>query len=175
MTTNDAGRPGEIVEYIISASSGPSGENPTGSVAARTNVLPPPTNIFEGPVTCLSVHANVALLNVPGPFGLVAFRITDGASTGVADLVETGFAAGGTTECSLPAPLYTGVGRVVSGDLVVHDALAVPTSKDQCKNAGWTTFRRHLQEPRPVRRLRRARTEAHQLTPAKSRGVRAGA
>ena len=59
-------------------------------------------------MTCLSVHANVALLNVPVPVGLVAFRITDGASTGVADLVETGFAAGGTTECSLPAPSTPG-------------------------------------------------------------------
>ena len=36
--------------------------------------------------------------------------------------------------------LYTGVGRVVSGDLVVHDALAVPTARDQCKNDGWRQF-----------------------------------
>jgi hypothetical protein len=31
-------------------------------------------------------------------------------------------------------------GFLASGDIVVHDALPLPTSKDQCKSGGWRGF-----------------------------------
>ena len=54
-------------------------------------------------------------------------------------------------DCS-PVP-ETFIGFITTGDIVVHDAPAPTTSKDQCKNGGWKNLRR-LQEPGGLRQLR---------------------
>jgi hypothetical protein len=59
----------------VDAHSGPSGENPTGTVHCGS--------LFSGPVTCLNVTDNVAVLNVQDPlFGSIAVRITDNGASG---------------------------------------------------------------------------------------------
>ena len=108
----------------VDAHSGPNGENPTGQVDCGT--------LFSGPVTCLSVNGNVALLTVQSSlFGAVGVRITD-LPTG--DTLE-GFPGDG---CPTPLTFYTEL--QFSGDLVVVDGRALPISKDECKKGGWQTF-----------------------------------
>jgi hypothetical protein len=91
----------------VDARSGPSGENPSGFVNCGT--------LFSGPVSCLNVQGNVALLNVESStFGRVAVRITDNGPGGV-DLLD------GLPGTGCPQPgSYIGLSFV--GDLVVVDA-----------------------------------------------------
>jgi hypothetical protein len=115
-------------QFSIDAHSGPSGENPTGQVTCGS--------FFNGPVTCLNVQGNVALLTIQtSQFGSVALRVTDNGPTG--DTVEAIPGSG----CAQPQPGYVDVG--FSGDIVIVDASPpppLPTSKDQCKSGGWKTF-----------------------------------
>ena len=76
-------------------------------------------------------------------------RITDGGASGP-DTIEFDIEQGpffpqppeplpGPTDCSeFPAGLPVNV--AAEGDLVVHDAPPLPTSKDQCKNGGWRNY-----------------------------------
>ncbi len=94
--------------FEVNAQSGPSGESPTGQV--RCGVF------FSGPVTCLAVTGNVALLNISTTeFGTVALRITDNGPSG--DRVEAipGFG------CAAPQPSYVDF-DFRGGDIVVVDA-----------------------------------------------------
>jgi hypothetical protein len=109
----------------IGAQSGPSGENPTGQVSCGT--------LFSGPVTCLRVSGNVALLTVQSPvFGAVGVRVTDLGSTD--DRLE----ALPGTGCPTPLGAYSNLS--FTGSIVVHDAPPFPSPKQQCKNGGWRTF-----------------------------------
>jgi hypothetical protein len=110
----------------IDAHSGPGGEDPSGHVRCGT--------LFDGPVTCLNVQGNVALLTVfDDLFGTVSVRITDAGSTG--DAMEAFPTPGGC-----PGPLLQYVPIAFSGDIVVVDAPTAPASKDQCRNGGWQTY-----------------------------------
>lgn len=109
----------------VDARSGPSGENPTGQVTCGT--------FFGGPVSCLNVQGNVALLSVEGtPYGTISVRITDNGSSG--DTFEAIPGSG----CAQPQPVY--VGFQFTGDIVVHDAPPLPTSKAQCQDGGWRNY-----------------------------------
>jgi hypothetical protein len=91
--------------FQVNAQSGPQGENPTGQVTCGS--------FFAGPVTCLSVTGNVALLNIQtSTFGTVALRITDNGTTG--DRVEAIPGSG----CVLPQTGYVDVG-FSGGDITV--------------------------------------------------------
>ena len=128
----------ESATYAIDASSGPSGETPSGTVRATS---PIGTFFFEGTVTCLSISDNIALLNLQtGNFGLLALRLTDNAGTGVGDLVEATLTTRSPTECSTPEASYIRHDRVTAGDIVIHDAAPLPSSKEQCRNGGWRNF-----------------------------------
>jgi hypothetical protein len=110
----------------IDAHSGPIGENPSGHVTCGT--------LFDGPVTCLNVQGNTALLTViDDVFGTVSVRITDAGPTG--DRIDAFPTPGG---CPGPLPQYLII--QFSGDVVVVDAPPLPTSKDQCKHGGWRNF-----------------------------------
>ncbi len=109
----------------ITAQSGPSGENPTGEVIC--------SGFFGGPVTCLNVQGNVALLNARTELGSVALRVTDNGPAGT-DVVEAVIGSG----CAQPQIAYLNLG--FQGAAVVVDAQPLPTSKDQCKNGGWRGF-----------------------------------
>ena len=128
----------QVIHWQITATSGPSGENPTGRVSAVFEGVGP---FFDGTVTCLSVHDNVALLKTHDSlFGLLlAFRITDNAGLGIGDLMEAAFASPGASGCAAESS-YIRMDRVTSGDITVEDAPPLPASKDQCKNGGWRAF-----------------------------------
>jgi hypothetical protein len=94
--------------FTVNALSGPSGL--TGQVTCGS--------FFAGPVTCLNVTGNVALLTVQTPqFGSVALRITDNGTAG--DRVEAAPGSG----CTLPQPGYVDVG-FSGGNITVVDGAA---------------------------------------------------
>ena len=115
-------------EVLIDAHSGPSGEDPTGDVTCGT--------FFNGPVTCLNVQGNVALLTIQtSQFGSVALRVTDNGPA--ASTVEAIPGSG----CPQPEAGYVDVG--FAGEVTVVDAPPhppLPTSKEQCKKGGWQRF-----------------------------------
>jgi hypothetical protein len=82
---------------------------------------------FAGPVTCLNVQGNVALLKLQstesdsGIIGLLSMRITDNAGSSTPDLVEVTFATGASDECASPESSYILPSTVTSGDVVVVD------------------------------------------------------
>jgi hypothetical protein len=91
--------------FEVNAQSGPQGENPSGQVTCGT--------FFAGPVTCLNVTDNVALLNIQtSSFGTVALRITDNGTTG--DRVEAIPGSG----CAAPQTGYVDFG-FSGGDITV--------------------------------------------------------
>jgi hypothetical protein len=118
--------------FEIDAHSGPSGENPSGEVTFR--FASSGEVFFAGPVTCLDVSGNFAILNVATvQFQAVGLDVTDSPSGDLIRAIPTG-----TSTC---APLGFALDfPVVSGDVAVVDAPALPTSKDQCKNGGWKNF-----------------------------------
>jgi hypothetical protein len=121
----------------ISATSGASGENPTGTVTFGP---------FTGPVTCLAVSGNTAIigadiLNAPIPQHGVLVRVEDIATpnTGQDTFANlTGLAVPTTCPSSLPSVSFSG--PVNPGEVIVDDAQSVPTSKNQCKKGGWQRF-----------------------------------
>jgi hypothetical protein len=124
----------------ISVSSGPSGENPTGSVSFTANSSGT-LFFFRGQITCLSVSGNTAsmeLITEPGAlFANMGIYVVDNG-TNASDI----FGAAPTlpeSDCSFGT--LPGFSRTLSfGDAVVHDAAAIPTSKAECKDGGYTSF-----------------------------------
>jgi hypothetical protein len=118
---------------VLSATSGPNGENPTGEV--RLNEL---QQIFDfGPVTCLNVSGNSATLNFVSNFlfeTILTVHVVDD-SPDTFSLLLLGRAA---TDCSPPPEMN--VFPLTSGDITVVDAQSLPTTKEQCKNDGWKQF-----------------------------------
>jgi hypothetical protein len=93
--------------FEVDARSGAGGEHPTGHVTCGT--------FFSGPVTCLNVTGNVALLNITTTdFGPLALRITDNGASG--DRVEAIPGPG----CAAPQPSYLDLG-FGGGDIAVVD------------------------------------------------------
>jgi hypothetical protein len=121
--------------------------------------------IVDAEATCLSVSGRVATVGLTGTFhqggqgfdawveGLIRVVDAGGAASG-ADTVEVAYRtadlsgpppAGPATCSAFPGPFgrdsfffpdFTNA----TGDLVVTDAVAVPTSKDQCKTGGWRAY-----------------------------------
>jgi hypothetical protein len=121
--------------FNLNARSGPSGENPTGAAGVAPAFAP--DFRVGGPVTCLNVTGNHAVIGIEVTSVLtfvgLLFPVTDGTpdSLGVVILDHV------PTVC--PATVGT-QDPVVSGDIVVTDAPPLPTSIDQCKNGGWRNF-----------------------------------
>jgi hypothetical protein len=131
--TGGPAQAGVLNDIAIDATSGPSGENPTGQVSFVAFGI-----LFGGPVTCLAVIGNTATINFDEQiFGSGVFTVQvvddqpdtfDGAPEGRAP-----------TDCS-PLPPTPFGGAVSGGDIVVVDAPPLPTLKAQCKNGGWRNF-----------------------------------
>jgi hypothetical protein len=117
----------------IDATSGPSGENPTGQVSFDVFG----TLNLGGPVTCLAVSGNTATINFDDQsgFGITTVQVVDGQPDSF-DAFPQGRAP---TDCSPLPPSGLG-GPVSDGDIVVVDAPPLPTSKEQCKKGGWRDF-----------------------------------
>jgi hypothetical protein len=121
--------------FTFDARSGPSGENPSGTVNFDG---------IAGPVRCLEVRDNFAtILTTFPPYVLdVTIYVVDNADMGAPDMEWSA-----PTFTTVP-PLGPCGGRarsvrpelVATGDIAVVDAAALPTSKAQCKNNGWRDF-----------------------------------
>jgi hypothetical protein len=137
-TVTTLGSVNQVIHWQITATSGPSGENPTGRVSAFFEGFGP---YLDGPVTCLSVHDNVAVLQTQDSLMRlpIAYRITDNEGLGVPDVVEAAYANPGFSDCR-PEFSYIRTDHVTSGDIVVVDVPPLPTSKEECKDGGWRAF-----------------------------------
>lgn len=123
----------------LDAHSGPLGENPTGTafLSARSNVV-------GGPVTCLTVSGNRAVIGGEsfttfGPGYL--FEVETNAATGTPD--GAGFSGSlGEVPTTCPADLDLPLAPAVSDDLIVHDAQPppLPTLIRDCLNGRWRDF-----------------------------------
>ena len=150
--------PGDPCEFTtffqVDARSGPSGENPAGTAAwgfrAGAQLLGD-----SGPVSCLAVSGNTAIVGFSGlrPFGRTLVRVVDGGGSPGADSFEAVTQASLGLVFPIPPPDCSSFppgpagdaefgrsGRNEVGDIVVHDAQPLPISKDQCKNGGWKTY-----------------------------------
>ena len=121
----------------LNATSGPSGENPTGSVdfGGEGSFLH-----SSGPVTCLAVSGNRAVLNFLTETGIFSGGIL---TVTIIDNQPDSFTPAPTfrapTDCSPIGFDMFGPRILHSGDITVVDA-QVPTTKDQCKGDGWKQF-----------------------------------
>jgi hypothetical protein len=128
-----------VLDVFIDAHSDASGGNPSGTFTVM--FTPTGSTTFAGPVTCLEVTGNSAIIGFDDAgFGHVTVQVVDNSATGSPDTISG-------PDTSDPSgfgcfPPFGGEGQVfplVSGDFVVHDALPL-TSKDQCKDGGWRDF-----------------------------------
>jgi hypothetical protein len=146
----------------IDATGGPSGENAAGT-ALFGHVEGGLTPRWEFEVTCLSVTGNTAVIGFTGTYTTYVTWGETHPTAGLIRAVDGGGPASGQdtaefasvtgevngppipvpTECSSYPGGYPGPhGPIVNseGDLVVTDAPAFPTSRDQCKNGGWSRY-----------------------------------
>jgi hypothetical protein len=123
------------VPFEIDAHSGPSGENPTGTVRFVSESF---QVRLEGSVTCLRVSANRAVIGMITATGAVPVFID--VTDGTPDLIGLVFPpAPPAAPCPAPG-IQPSALPILSGDIVVTDAQPFPTSKDQCKKGGWRAF-----------------------------------
>jgi hypothetical protein len=136
--------------FDFTATSGPSGESPSGSFTFSLSPVGFPTRSFSGTVTCLAVSGNTATVGgqiTQSEFPAVIFQIgdrikftvQDNGPNGQGDLFSVISVQAGPSDCVID-PL---VSPIQSGDIVVVDAsppAPVPTSVDDCKNGGWRNY-----------------------------------
>jgi len=126
-----------FAEFTFDVHSGPSGENPTGTVAIDAFVG------MIGPldVTCLSVDGNRASMfaaappNNSGVAGLLISVADNGPGDDRLDWRTVSGVA--PADCPVPDEVFQ---ATVSGDITVTDAPPLPTTKEQCKHGGWRTY-----------------------------------
>jgi hypothetical protein len=125
---------GVLTDIDVNVTSGPSGENPTGHLAARLgNQL-----LESSSITCFSVNGNAAVVGgtlQPNQAGFTNFSVVL-VDNGPADSGLDFFGVAANSDCfpGLPG------GNLFPGDIVVTDAIPLPTSTDQCKKGGYAQF-----------------------------------
>jgi hypothetical protein len=118
----------------VDARSEASGANPRGQVFLQTSAG------FGGPVTCLAVTGNRALIGFRDPIvGDILALAIDNRPPGATDLPPDEFYAAPQTGGCTPSISGTG-GQLLEGDIDVTDAQPFPMRTDQCKNGGWQTY-----------------------------------
>ena len=141
---------------VADVRSGPAGENPTRTVR-YTSGLGMGRGLIDAKASCLNVDGDTAVIGYTGR--VTGFLFPEGLfTTGLIRVVDRGGAdssldsfeidRGGLFETPVPGPqdcaAFPGDGEGVSvnelGDIVVRDAPAVPTTKEQCRNGGWRNF-----------------------------------
>jgi hypothetical protein len=129
-------------DISIDARSDPLGGNPSGSVSFRVVVAPTLENLVGGPVTCLGVDGERAVIGfvdqITG-FGPITVVVVDNGSAG-SPPDEFG-ARTLATDCSTDPAFDRS--PLSSGDIVVRD---VP-SRDQCRNGGWRNYTNAAGQP----------------------------
>jgi hypothetical protein len=134
--------------FNFTAASGPTGTNPTGEVRPLTTGERLGLLTFEGDVTCLAVSGNRAAIGAVGtyfdfPAVVLVTVVDDGPRDSGADTFNAAIVVSSQTTPPLPdcsSASFSSQLAVTTGDIVVHDAQPLPTSKDQCKHGGWQTF-----------------------------------
>jgi len=141
-----AGDPQSGFSFRFEATSGPGGENPSGTANATDGF----EFAFRGRVTCLEVTGNSAVIGVENEFladfpvaGTIISVVDGGPAGSQLDTIDFFFLL--TTvptpdTCVPPAGSPPAPSPVFSGDIDVQDARARPTSTQQCRNGGWRTF-----------------------------------
>ena len=125
---------GLTVPFSIDVRSGPSGEDPVGSL----QLLIP----FDDP-TCLAIRsgggqvADEAVINFRNTLtgARVLVRIAGGTSGPRQIWLST---ASSASDCSFVPPIS--VAEVIEGSISIFDAPPLPTTTEQCKNGGWKTY-----------------------------------
>ena len=124
--------------WNLSATSGPKGEDPQGYAEVFPTAFPwfPPD---AGPVGCLAVSGNRAVIGVDTTTGVdMEIGVVDAGPGGVGDTIVRRFSQE-RPDCVLTdfeAPRLP----IARGDIVVRDAPAFPTTKEQCKDGGWRRY-----------------------------------
>jgi hypothetical protein len=129
----------------VDAFSGPSGEDPGGQVTFGFNPL------FEvepvtGPVTCLNVTGNTAVMTVAGPFSsfpnIPAFtvKVVDNGGSGLDRFQYFPVPAENSQFLDCRANPPTDFGGPLIGRAEVFDAPPPPTSTNQCQRGGFAQF-----------------------------------
>ena len=134
VSSPSAGPP--VIDLEINATSGPSGENPTGH--AQFRVLDT-TFYVRGPVTCLRVSGNTATINFQdtvNSLGVVTMQVVDNNP----DTFQSAPGLRASTDCSPLPPDLGIVGPLSTGDIVVVDAPPLPTTVGQCLHGGYAQF-----------------------------------
>jgi hypothetical protein len=133
-----SGEGGLLHDISINASSDPLGGSPSGEVSFVLEVTVEwrPGGValvrFAGPVTCLGVDGNRAVIGFRPFLGPMKVVVVDNGSTG-SPADELGVAVL-PTDCSDESGVV--VSPLSSGDIVVRDA----PSRDQCQHGGWRNY-----------------------------------
>jgi hypothetical protein len=130
--------------WVFDASSGPSGQNPTGTVRLALN-SPEGRPLATYNVTCLSVAGNHASIGVvlsepgiaPVPTNAV-FDVEDGVGD-APDAWTLGAVSSPPTTCPDPPSSVPAFPGVIT-DLTVHDAVELPSDPRQCFGGGWQSY-----------------------------------
>ena len=139
----------EFGTFDFSITSGPSGETPSGS--ATFTVIPFGVTLTATEVTCLSVSGNTATFvdrlapnSQSFDYGKSTF-----VDNGLGGDLNAGavYILGPLADPPACTPITGPEGfasftlrPILTGDVVIHDAQPLPTSTDQCKNAGWKSY-----------------------------------
>ena len=137
--TSGPARAGSYVVNELNATSGPSGENPTGQVRFDVIFLVSP---LAGPVTCLAVRGDTATINFRDQASsfIVTVQVSEAVpSIGQPDAFDAFPAGRAPTDCS-PLPPSSFGAVLESGNITIVDAPPLPTAREQCKNGGWRNF-----------------------------------
>ncbi len=146
---------GDISNLEVSAQSGTSGDNPSGTVSFTDQVLFGANTLFDinlgGQVTCLSITGpdrgagtpsapTTAVLNFDDTvfgFGITTVQLVDNGGNG-ADTFSLAFGRAANDCSPVSTPQLTDV--LTSGRAVVYDAPLVPATIAQCTNGGWMSY-----------------------------------
>ena len=119
-------------DISVVAESDPLGGSPSGTVSFRV-VVGELERTVSGPVTCLAVHGNRALVGfldtTTGGLGPITVVVLDNGAT------QDGFAAEPVPTDCMTDPGFDLL-TLEFGDVLVHDS----PSKAQCANGGWRTY-----------------------------------
>jgi hypothetical protein len=139
--TGSAVGTGHFTDIVVDAHSGPGGANPSGTVSFQVFIEGVDGFVLlTGPVTCLAVDGNRALLGFtdigPAMVGPSTVEIVDNESTGLPDTFFTRIAFTDCLSDPPPGSLFFG-GSLYEGDFVVREAL---TTRGQCMKGGWRDY-----------------------------------
>jgi hypothetical protein len=135
-----------VLAFDLQAGSGPAGQDPTGYARLDVIVLGAPAFHLEGPIRCVSVSGNAAVVgfavdpalsNFPSAGALVEMRDNGPPGGDPPDLLNA-IPVDDPSVCS-PLPVPPAI-AVAEGDVSVIDAPVRPTDKSECKNGGWARF-----------------------------------